>query len=107
MMLCAAQWIGFGPTVMSRLAIVAALEREVSGLTKGWHRAHRQYEDRNFTFFEHEDMVLVCSGIGVEAARRAAEAVIALYHPTLVQSVGFAGALDANMRVGDVFSPAI
>jgi len=92
---------------MSRLAIVAALEREVSGLTKGWHRVHRQYEGRDLIFFERADTVLVCSGIGLEAARRAAEAVITLYHPTLVQSVGFAGALDANMRVGDVFSPAI
>jgi len=92
---------------MSKLAIVAALEREVSGLTKGWHRAHRRHEGRNLVFFERADTVLVCGGIGLEAARRAAEAVIALYHPTLVQSVGFAGALDANMRVGDIFSPAI
>jgi adenosylhomocysteine nucleosidase len=92
---------------MSKLAIVAALEREVSGLTKGWHRAHRQYEGRDLIFFERDDTILVCSGIGLEAARRAAEAVIALYHPTLVQSVGFAGALDANLRVGDIFSPAV
>jgi adenosylhomocysteine nucleosidase len=41
------------------------------------------------------------------AARRAAEAVIALYQPALVQSVGFAGALDSNLRVGDIFSPSV
>ncbi len=54
------------------------------------------YDGRSFVFFERDDMVVVCGGIGVEAARRAAEAVIALYHPALLQSVGFAGALDAE-----------
>jgi hypothetical protein len=43
----------------------------------------------------------------VQGARRAAEAVIALYNPVLVRSVGFAGALDATLRVGDIFTPAI
>jgi len=48
----------------------------------------------------------VCGGIGAEAARRATEAVIVLYQPVVVQSVGFAGALDATLKVGDVFSPS-
>jgi adenosylhomocysteine nucleosidase len=92
---------------MSKVAIVAALEREVSELTKGWRRIKQESEGRDFIFFERDDEVLVCGGIGLEAARRAAEAVIALYRPTLVQSVGFAGALDASLRVGDIFSPAL
>jgi adenosylhomocysteine nucleosidase len=94
------------------IAIIAALEREVSGLTKNWVRIEREYQGRNFLFFrreEHEsdEMIVVCGGIGLEAARRAAEAVIALYRPTLLQSVGFAGALDASLRVGDIFAPAV
>jgi adenosylhomocysteine nucleosidase len=96
---------------MPKVAIVAALEREVSSLIEGCTRVARQYEGRSFVFFERKDernkMVIVCGGIGVEAARRAAEAVIALYSPTLVQSVGFAGALDASLHVGDVFAPAV
>jgi len=92
---------------MPKLAIVAALEREVSGLIGGWTRVERDHEGRKFIFFEHDDMVLVCGGIGPEAARRAAEAVIALYHPALVRSVGFAGALDAALHVGNIFSPAV
>ena len=92
---------------MSKFAIVAALEREVSGLVGSWSRVKCEHEGRKFTFFEGDDMVLVCGGIGAEAARRAAEAVIMLYHPTLVQSVGFAGALDAALQVGDIFSPAV
>jgi adenosylhomocysteine nucleosidase len=92
---------------MPKVAIVAALEREVSGLTTGWSRVERRYDGRSFVFFERDDMVVVCGGIGVEAARRAAEAVIALYHPALLQSVGFAGALDSSLRVGDIFIPAV
>jgi len=92
---------------MPKVAIVAALEREVSGLTRNWNRVERQYQGRTFVFFEREEMVVVCGGIGAEAARRAAEAAIAVYRPIRVQSVGFAGALDAGLRVGDVFAPAV
>jgi adenosylhomocysteine nucleosidase len=92
---------------MPKVAMVAALEREVYGLTRGWSRAEQQYDGRTFVFFERDDMVVVCGGIGVEAARRAAEAVIALYRPMLIQSVGFAGALDGGLRVGDLFMPAV
>jgi len=91
---------------MPKVAIVAALEREVSGLTRSWNRVEQQYDGRKFVFFERDEMVIVCGGIGVEAARRAAEAVIALYRPALLQSVGFAGALDVGLRVGDTFLPA-
>lgn len=92
---------------MPKLAIVAALERELSGLIKNWSRISREHQGRKFIFFEHDDAVAVCGGIGVNAARRAAEAIIALYHPTLIQSVGFAGALDSSLHVGDVFTPSV
>jgi len=91
---------------MSKIAMVAALEREVSLLIKNWTRVQRVHEGRTFTFFERGETVVVCSGIGLPSARRAAEAVIALYRPTLMQSVGFAGALDAKLRVGDLISPS-
>jgi len=92
---------------MPKVAIVAALAREVKGLTKGWSCVGREYEGRSFIFFERDGMVVVCGGIGMAAARRAAEAVIKLYSPTELQSVGFAGALDASLRIGDVFAPAV
>jgi nucleoside phosphorylase len=98
---------------MPKLAIVAALQREVSGLTKSCRRVERTHQGRNFIFFEQPDeehadegVVIVCGGIGLEAARRAAEAVIAWYRPTEVQSVGFAGALDQTLHVGDLFVPS-
>jgi adenosylhomocysteine nucleosidase len=104
---CVVPLSGSGPTDMPEVAIVAALEREVSYLINGWSRAEREYQDRKFVFFERDEMVVVCGGIGMEAARRAAEAAIAFYHPVLLQSVGFAGALDPALRVGDILLPAV
>jgi len=91
---------------MTRLAIVAALEREVRRLIRNWRVVEGEHEGRRFKFFEDGGRaVLVCSGIGAQAGRHAAEAVIALYHPEIVQSVGFAGALDPALTVGEIFYP--
>ena len=90
---------------MSRVAIVAALEREVRGLVKQWRVIEKEHAGRRFRFFENDDVVLVCGGIGADSARRAAEAVIANYAPRVVYSVGFAGGLDPGMRVGDILRP--
>jgi adenosylhomocysteine nucleosidase len=90
---------------MFKVAIVAALEREVHPLVKNWRASEREYDGRRFRFFEKDDVVLVCGGIGAQAARRAAEAVISLYAPTVVMSAGFAGALDPELRVADILQP--
>jgi len=90
---------------MSRVAIVVALEREVRPLIKEWRASEKESGGRGFRFFEKDEFVLVCGGIGAEAARRAAEAVIAIYAPALIYSAGFAGALDPKLKVGDVVQP--
>jgi adenosylhomocysteine nucleosidase len=92
---------------MSEVAYIAALEREVAPLGRSWRRVRREYTGRNFEFFEKGDRVLVCGGIGLDAARRAAEAAVALYHPAELVSVGFVGALDSTLRIGDVIEPAL
>ena len=89
----------------ARVAIVAALEREVRPLVNRWRINNREYDGRNFKFFENGLAVLVCGGIGAEAARRACEAVIKLYQPRLVISTGFAGALDSGLEVGRMLTP--
>jgi adenosylhomocysteine nucleosidase len=89
-----------------RIAIVAALEREVRELVKSWQVSQRVHDGRSFRFFEQGNHVVVCGGIGSQAARRAAEAVVALHAPDLIYSVGFAGALDPALKVGDVLQPA-
>jgi adenosylhomocysteine nucleosidase len=83
-----------------KVAIVAALEREVWPQVKRWRAVEGEYDERRFRFFENERAVVVCGGIGREAARRAAEAVIGLYDPVAVISIGFAGGLTPEMKVG-------
>ena len=95
------------PSTVCNVALVAALNREISALIKNWTRTQREYGGRQFIFFERDDRVAVCGGIGLEPARRAAEAVIALYRPARLHSVGFAGALDKDFHVSDIFSPAV
>lgn len=91
---------------MSKIAIVAALEREVRPLVKGWGVSDKQHSGRKFRFFDSAEAVLVCGGIGAEAARRAAEAVIVLYQPGIIYSVGYAGSLDPALGAGQIMRPA-
>jgi adenosylhomocysteine nucleosidase len=90
----------------TNIAIVAALEREIWPLVSHWRVANRTYDGRDFKFFEQDGNVVVCAGIGGEAGRRATEAIIQLYKPALLLSVGFAGALDPRLRVGNILVPA-
>jgi len=89
----------------AKIAIVAALEREVWPLVKDWPRTETNFAGRSYRFFAREDTVVVCGGIGAEAARRAAEAIIGLYRPALVISAGFAGGLDPALATGDALRP--
>ena len=90
---------------MFRVGIVAALEREVRPLVKPWSVSEREVDGRQVRFFEKDNVVLVCGGIGAEAARRAAEAMIAIYAPTIIYSAGFAGALEPALKIGEVMQP--
>jgi adenosylhomocysteine nucleosidase len=88
-----------------KIALVAAMEREVAPLVKAWPYREEQFDGRRFRFFEGPNVVLVCGGIGAENARRATEAVFQFYRPESVQSVGLAGALDPKLKIGDLFTP--
>jgi adenosylhomocysteine nucleosidase len=90
---------------MPKVAIVAALEREVLPLVRNWRNTEREHSGRSFRFFENGEIVVVCGGIGAEAARRATEAAIALYAPALIYSVGFAGALGPGLKIGEIVVP--
>src|SRR5450755_4026196 len=106
---CGARWTGFRAMDMStpRIAIVAALRREVWPLVKHWPVSRKQSGGHEFAFYGKGRTVVVCGGIGGGPARRAAEAVIQLYGPALVISAGFAGALQADLPVGRVLTPSI
>lgn len=92
-------------TDMSRIAIIAAMEREVAPLIRGWKVRTMEHGGWRYRLFEDGDAVLVCGGIGADAARRATEAVIQEVHPGRLISVGFAGALNGTLAVGDIFQP--
>jgi adenosylhomocysteine nucleosidase len=91
--------------MLDKIAIVAAMEREVAPLIRGWKVRILEHAGRKYRLFENGNVVLICAGIGAEAARRATEAVIQEARPVRVLSVGFAGALDATLKVADVFEP--
>ena len=88
-----------------KLAIVAALEREIRPLLRDWPHRDQEYDGRTFRFYENAGAVAVCGGIGPEAARRAAQAVIALFSPQLILSAGFAGAANNAMNIGQILIP--
>jgi adenosylhomocysteine nucleosidase len=88
-----------------KIAIVAAMEREVWPLVKDWLTVNKQHDGRSFKFFEKSPVALICGGIGSEAARRAAEAAINLYGPALIVSAGFAGGLDPKLEAGQMLTP--
>lgn len=87
------------------LAIVAALEREIHPLVKFWRLRERQHSGRTYRFYENGYTVVTCGGIGPEPARRAAEAIIAIYRPKMLFSAGFAGALDSTLKIGHIMLP--
>jgi adenosylhomocysteine nucleosidase len=91
--------------MLNKIAIVAAMEREVRPLIRRWKVRTLEHGGRSYRLFENGDAVLICSGIGAEAARRATEAVIQEARPVRVLSVGFAGALDSTLKAPDVFEP--
>jgi adenosylhomocysteine nucleosidase len=90
-----------------KIAIIAALKREIQPLVRNWSPSSVLHEGREFTFYEGDHAVVVCGGIGAEAARRATEAAIVHYSPDLLISAGVAGALVPELNVGDTIFPAI
>jgi len=91
--------------MLDKIAIIAAMEREVAPLVRRWKVRTLEHGGRQYRLFDNGNAVLICGGIGAEAARRATESVIQEVRPVRVLSVGFAGALDATLKVADVFEP--
>jgi nucleoside phosphorylase len=91
---------------LPKIAIIAALEQELRPLIRHWSPTKAQHEGREFTFYDGAYAVAVCSGIGPEPGRRAAEAVIARYSPELLISAGIAGGLTPDLKVGETIFPA-
>jgi len=92
---------------MSKVAMIAAMEREVAPLVRGWKKSALAAGGRTFTLFEREGLLAVVSGIGCKNAELAARAVVEQFHPSVLMSVGLAGALIRSLKVGSVFTPSV
>src|SRR5206468_12957703 len=95
---------GFRPmdTHRRKIALVAALEREVWPLVKHWSASEREFDGRQFRFLEKARAVWGGGGIEAEAARGATEGIIGFYNPVAVEGVGLAAALDSRLKFGTV-----
>ncbi len=80
-------------------AIIAALPREVKHLVRGW-QVHKL--PNKTIAFTNDFAVVACAGMGSARATLALQAAMALKPVTTVLSVGFAGACDPSLHVGDV-----
>jgi len=92
---------------MSKIAIIAAMEREVAPLVRGWKKSALASGGRKFILFEREGVLAVVSGIGCKNAELAARAVVEQSHPSALISVGLAGALIRSLKVGSIFTPSV
>jgi adenosylhomocysteine nucleosidase len=93
---------------MSRIAIVAALEREIVPLVKNWKSrllCRGRDAGPQCRLYENKNAALICAGIGPDAARRAAALIIRETGARRIVSVGFAGALDPALKVGNLIEP--
>jgi adenosylhomocysteine nucleosidase len=89
-----------------RIAILAALPREVRPLVRGWS-APMVSRQEGTSVWESEHAIVVCAGMGKERVTRALGLAESRGPLHSVISVGYAGALRHGMRIDRVYSPAI
>jgi adenosylhomocysteine nucleosidase len=91
---------------MTRVAIIAAMPGELTPLVRNWPHSTRDgthfWAQRN----EEEEWIATCAGAGQSAATRAIAAVEAGGPIDLVFSIGWAGALRAEIPAGSAHNVA-
>jgi nucleoside phosphorylase len=92
---------------------VAAMEREVSGIVRGWSVTEVQSATGQQRIYSNGKAALICAGTGVDRAYAAAKLLVEKCSPRMLISIGFAGACDEDrilggevMRPGAVLIPA-
>jgi hypothetical protein len=93
---------------MSKLGIIAALDREVADFVRGWKRTGVQSSMRSVRLYEKDNAIVAVAGIGAVSARAAADTAYKHADGAISQfvSAGLAGALTTEWKIGDVFRPA-
>ena len=95
-------------TQPSKIVLIAALEREISGLVKGWEEHQIELPNRQFKakYWRHGDAVALAVGMGWEKAFAGTKVAIEAFRPELVTSIGFSGSLVSELKVADILVPA-
>lgn len=90
-----------------KTGIIAAMEREIAPLVKGWRRVDAKVGDEPVAAFLSPDTkaVVLCAGIGAQRARVGTKVLVEAFCPEMVTSVGFAGALTRDLESATVFVP--
>jgi adenosylhomocysteine nucleosidase len=89
-----------------RLLLVAAEPREFSGLLPHCASVKKLFMPVHWARTAElpaYDLCLLANGAGPSRAGRAAEAALAMVQPAAVVSIGFCGAVDPALKIGDVF----
>ncbi len=92
---------------MSKPAIIAADRVEIAPLIRGWKRSRLITQRHTVEIFEEGNAVIGFAGMGPMPARIAADAVYKHCSGKVdaFLSVGYAGALNAAAKVGDLIEP--
>ena len=87
-----------------RPVFIAALQREIAAVVHGW-RADETLPARHIHLYWNNDAIVACAGMGADRASLAVEAALALGPASELISVGWAGACNEGLKIGDVFRP--
>ena len=85
----------------TEVAIVAAMEREIAPLVRGWD----MILGPRYHYYERDKVLVVCGGIGFQCALDAAETVMTFRQPSVLISAGLAGSLRKSLPIGTVVLP--
>lgn len=83
-----------------RTAVIAALPRELAGLTRGWTRLASTTSGA--MVFERGLSVAVCAGMGCDRVSKAVGMALAWGQVERLVSIGLAGACVAGLQAGEV-----
>jgi nucleoside phosphorylase len=85
---------------------VAAMEREVSGLVRGWSTTNVRVGDVLRKIHCDQRAALICAGTGVAHSYAAAKVLVEECSPRVLISIGFVGSCVPDLRSGSVVVPA-
>ncbi len=87
-----------------RIAIIAALPREIASLVRGWQE--ESDPAKKIFVYTNDSAVVVCAGMGAARAEIAVQAALARGSISYLFSVGWAGALKSEFSAGSIHHPA-